>query len=96
MELAKDLRASWKSVIVITLTASAVGATFYYHAVLKTGVIFSHFFYIPIVIASVWWMRKGVLVASLLSVTLILSRSLQSSKRRGPAIFSGHSGSERY
>jgi signal transduction histidine kinase/CheY-like chemotaxis protein len=73
MELTKDLRASWKSVIVITLTASAVGATLYYHAVLKTGVIFSHFFYIPIVIASVWWMRKGVFVALLLSVTLILS-----------------------
>jgi signal transduction histidine kinase/CheY-like chemotaxis protein len=73
MELAKYMRASWKSVIVLTLTASAMGATLYYHAVLKTGVIFSHFFYIPIVIASVWWTRRGILVALLLSVTLILS-----------------------
>jgi signal transduction histidine kinase/CheY-like chemotaxis protein len=73
IELTKDIRASWKLVIVITLTATAVGATLYYHAVLKTGVIFSHFFYIPIVIASVWWMRRGVFVALLLSVTLILS-----------------------
>jgi len=73
MELTKDIRASWKLVIVITLTTTAVIATLYCHAVLKTSVIFRHFFYIPIVIASVWWMRKGVFVALLLSVILILS-----------------------
>lgn len=73
IELTKDIRASWKLVVVISLTTTAVIATLYYHAVLKTGVIFSHFFYIPIVIASVWWMRKGIVVAVLLSVTLISS-----------------------
>jgi len=73
MGFTKDIRASWKLFIVITLTAIAVIATLYYHAVLKTSVIFSHFFYIPIVIASVWWMGKGVFVALLLSVTLLLS-----------------------
>lgn len=71
-ELPQDTRYSWELVIVITLTTGAMITTFYCHAVLKTGVIFSHFFYIPIV-AAVWWMRKGFFVALLLSATLILS-----------------------
>jgi two-component system cell cycle sensor histidine kinase/response regulator CckA len=71
-ELPQDTQYSWELVIVITLTMGAMITTFYCHAVLKTGVIFSHFFYIPIV-AAVWWMRKGFFVALLLSATLILS-----------------------
>ena len=76
MELTKDSRDSWELVIAITLTTGAMITTFYCHAVLKTGVIFSHFFYIPIAIAAVWWMRKGFYVALLLSVTLLVSHVL--------------------
>ena len=74
-ELPQDTQYSWEFVIIITLTTGAMITTFYCHAVLKTGVIFSHFFYIPIV-AAVWWMRKGVFVALLLSATLLVSHLL--------------------
>jgi hypothetical protein len=76
MALTKDTRDLWESVIIITLIMGAMITTFYCHAVLKTGVIFSHFFYIPIVIAAVWWMRKGFYVALLLSATLLVSHLL--------------------
>jgi signal transduction histidine kinase/ActR/RegA family two-component response regulator len=75
-DFTKDTRDSWEFVIIITLAAGAMITAVYCHAVLKTGVIFSHFFYIPIVIAAVWWMRKGFYVALLLSATLLVSHLL--------------------
>ena len=47
--------------------------TYYFHVVLKTGAIFTHFFYIPIILASLWWKRKGIGVAIFLAAFLILS-----------------------
>ncbi len=47
--------------------------TYYFHVVLKTGEIFTHFFYIPIILASLWWKKKGLIVAFLLAVFLIFS-----------------------
>jgi PAS domain S-box-containing protein len=47
--------------------------TYYFHVVLETGEIFTHFFYIPIILASLWWKRRGIGVAIFLAVFLILS-----------------------
>ena len=47
--------------------------TYYFHEVLKTGEIFTHFFYIPIILASLWWKRRGIGVAIFLAAFLILS-----------------------
>ena len=47
--------------------------TYYFHAVLSTGEIFTHFFYIPIILASLWWKRRGIGVAIFLAAFLILS-----------------------
>jgi len=55
------------------LLAGACFITYYCHVVLKTSIIFTHLFYIPIVLASIWWKRKGLLVAVLLAGLLILS-----------------------
>jgi len=46
---------------------------YYFHIVLKTGIIYTHFFYIPIIFACIWWRRKGLLVAIFLAVMLIFS-----------------------
>ena len=46
--------------------------TYYFHFILKTEVIFIHFFYIPIVLSSLWWGYKGILVAVFLSSILFV------------------------
>ena len=62
-----------KIAVIAVLLACCCFMTYYFHIVLKTGTVFTHFFYIPIILASVWWKRKGLLVAVFLSVWLILS-----------------------
>lgn len=61
----------------ITVMAGLLGVccflTYYFHAVLKTGTVFTHFCYIPIILASLWWRRKGLAVAVFLGFFLIFS-----------------------
>jgi len=47
--------------------------TYYFHAVLEIGTVFTHFFYVPIILAALWWRRKGLVVAVFLAVLLISS-----------------------
>jgi hypothetical protein len=54
----------------------ALVLTYYYHSVLQTGVIFTHLFYIPIVLASICWGRKGILVALILGLMLLISHAI--------------------
>jgi len=58
------------------MTALLIGSfllTYYYHAVVGSNVIFTHLFYIPIVLGGIWWKRKGILLALALGVYLLLS-----------------------
>jgi len=50
--------------------------TYYYHAKLGVGVIFTHLFYIPIILAAIWWRKKGILVALFLGLLIITSHAL--------------------
>jgi hypothetical protein len=50
--------------------------TYYYHAVVASGVIFTHLFYIPIVLAGIWWRKQGIFVAVTLGLILIVSHLL--------------------
>ena len=58
--------------IAILLFGSCV-LTYYYHVLLQTGTAFSHFFYVPIILASLWWKRKGLAVAVFLAVVIVFS-----------------------
>ncbi|MBU4502408.1 MAG: PAS domain S-box protein [Nanoarchaeota archaeon] len=49
---------------------------YYFHMVLRTKVVFSHFFYVPIILASFWWKKKGTFVGVFLALLLILSHIL--------------------
>ncbi len=61
-------------IAIITISLAAVCfITYYFHQVLKIGTVFTHFFYIPIVLAFLWWKRKGLFVAGFLSMLLIFS-----------------------
>ncbi|HUV06294.1 MAG TPA: PAS domain S-box protein, partial [Spirochaetia bacterium] len=56
------------TVCALILVSAVLGI--YFHSVLHTEIIFTHFIYIPIVLASMWWGRKGILVALLLAALL--------------------------
>ncbi len=62
----------YKVTIIFILVVIAIFLTYYFHAILKTGIIFTHFFYIPIILAAIWWKRKGLVVAILLIFALFL------------------------
>ncbi len=47
--------------------------TWYFHVVMDTGTVFTHLFYIPIIISALWWQKKGVWVALVLGSFLMIS-----------------------
>lgn len=55
------------------LLFGTVFLTYYFHAFVNTGTVFTHLFYIPIILSALWWKRKGIIVAFLLSALLITS-----------------------
>jgi len=61
----------YQVVVVLSLIALSWGVGFLFHSVLKTDIIYTHFIYIPIVIASMWWGRKGIIVALALAAMII-------------------------
>jgi len=61
--------------IKITVTALiillCIVIVYYAHFVLHSSTLFTHFFYIPIVLASFWWGRKGIWVSVFMGVLII-------------------------
>jgi PAS domain S-box-containing protein len=47
--------------------------TYMFHNHLGIGTVFTHLFYAPIILASLWWGKKGVFVAALYGLMLIIS-----------------------
>lgn len=66
----KDYR---KTAFLSLLTLLCGGSAFYSHFVLRSDVVFSHFFYIPIGLAGFWFGRRGVWVGVLLGIALTAS-----------------------
>jgi PAS domain S-box-containing protein len=54
---------SYKIWVMAILLAGACLLLCYFHVILGIGTVITHIFYIPIVLAAVWWKRKGLLVA---------------------------------
>jgi len=63
----------YKILIMAVLLGICCFLTYYFHIVLKTYIVFTHFFYIPIILACIWWRKKGLLAALLLAAFLVLS-----------------------
>lgn len=59
----------------VMLLAACV-LTYYYHATLGVDVIFTHLFYIPIILAAIWWKRAGMTVAVFLGLLILASHAL--------------------
>ncbi|MGV8078462.1 MAG: hypothetical protein AB2L22_00165 [Syntrophales bacterium] len=63
----------YRTIIMAALLLGSFLLTYYYHAVAGSNVIFTHLFYIPVVLAGIWWKRTGIIVAAALGIFLILS-----------------------
>lgn len=48
----------------------------YFHHIIKTDIVFTHLFYIPIIISGIYWKKKGFIVAISLALLLILSQKI--------------------
>ncbi|MGB9980065.1 sensor histidine kinase [Methanobacterium sp.] len=66
-------RSEYKTFFILAFIAFACFLTYYYLSVLKVEVVFSHFYYIPIVLSAIWWKRNGIWVALFFASILILS-----------------------
>jgi len=64
-------RARYETFLILTLIILSCVLLYYFHFVLKTGIIVTHFFYIPIILAAVWWKRKGLWVPFFLAGILL-------------------------
>ena len=64
---------SQKTAVMVLLILLCAVATYYFHFVLRTEVLFTHVFYIPIVLAGLWWGKKGVWIAVLLAAIMLIS-----------------------
>ena len=71
-----DVKEEHKILVMAILVGICCVLTLYFHAVHETGVVFTHFFYIPIILASLWWRRKGLVVAFFLTALLIFGTVL--------------------
>lgn len=61
----------YKILVMAILLVMCCFLTYYFHAVLGSGTVFTHFFYIPIILASLWWKRKGLVVALFVFVPIV-------------------------
>ena len=68
-----EQKEKYKILIMAILLAGACFLTYYFHGILENGRVFTHFFYVPVILAALWWRRKGLLVAIFLAALLIFS-----------------------
>ncbi|MDO8885923.1 PAS domain-containing protein, partial [Candidatus Oleimmundimicrobium sp.] len=54
-----------KLLIIVVLLLICIGLEYYFHFILKTEIVYTHLFYVPIVLAAIWWGLKGGLSVSL-------------------------------
>ena len=62
-----------KVAVIAALIALSAFLTYYFHHVLGYGQVFTHFFYVPIILAALWWQRKGLAIPILLALMLMIS-----------------------
>ncbi|MEA3306889.1 MAG: hypothetical protein U9Q34_03790, partial [Elusimicrobiota bacterium] len=60
-----------KKALMTVMVLLCLFSIYYFHVVLCTEVLFTHFFYIPIILAIFWWKRKGLIVPGFFGLILI-------------------------
>ncbi len=59
--------------VITFLILLCIVMVYYSHFIIHKGIVFTHFFYLPIVLAAYWWGKKAVCVSLFLSVLLLIS-----------------------
>ncbi|MCD6223427.1 MAG: diguanylate cyclase, partial [Deltaproteobacteria bacterium] len=72
MEILK-MKLNHKSLILFFLTITCALLCFYFGFTRGTVVVYTHFFYIPIILAGIWYGRKSVYIAVFLSIIYIFT-----------------------
>jgi PAS domain S-box-containing protein len=62
--------------VIALLVLFCLGLTYYFHFLRRTDIVFTHVFYVPIVLTALWWWRRALWVALLLGGCLVLSHLL--------------------
>ena len=62
-----------KAFAVGILTLVACAATLYFHGVVGTDIIFPHLYYLPIILAAIWWERRSWFLTAFLCAFLLAS-----------------------
>lgn len=70
------VRDAIKPAILTLLILCCMGMTYYCHFIMRTELVFTHLFYVPVVLASFWFVRKGILISLFLAGWLLASHSL--------------------
>ena len=65
----------YKIIFMAILLIAACIVTYYNHAAGK-AVVFTHLFYIPIILAAIWWGKKGIVVSVFLAALILVSHTL--------------------
>ena len=68
-----ELQEKYKIPMMAILLAACVILSYYFHAIVEIENVFTHFFYIPIILATLWWKRKGLIVPVFLAIMLNIS-----------------------
>lgn len=64
---------AYRFALIIILLTGACYLIYHFHIARQSDLAFTHAFYIPIILASYWWKRKGLVVSVFLSVFMISS-----------------------
>jgi len=67
-----------KAFLVMILILISEAANYYSHFILHSELLFSHIFYIPIVLACFWWIKRGIWVSVFLAASYITFNVLSS------------------
>ena len=62
-----------KWAILTLLVLCCMGITYYCHFIIRAEVVFTHVFYVPVVLSTFWFARKGILVSFFVSGWILAS-----------------------
>ena len=61
-----------KLIVIIILLIISIILLFYFEGILRTSILYSHFFYFPLILSCLWWKKKGLIVPAFIAGILIL------------------------
>ncbi|OGK08803.1 MAG: hypothetical protein A2Y63_06975 [Candidatus Riflebacteria bacterium RBG_13_59_9] len=60
-------------IIITAMVVACIALAAYFHFVLQVGILYSHLFYVPVVLSAFWWTRRGIYVAIGLAIALLVT-----------------------